>query len=55
MKKIAEIRSSVDRFFDKVLVMVDDKPVRENRLRLLSEIAEMFTQIADFTKIVTVR
>lgn len=55
MKKIAEIRSSVDRFFDKVLVMVDDKPTRENRLRLLSKIAEMFTQIADFTKIVTAR
>jgi glycyl-tRNA synthetase beta chain len=55
MKKIAEIRSSVDKFFDKVLVMVDEIPIRENRLSLLSKIAEMFTQIADFTKIVTAR
>ncbi|MBI3814295.1 MAG: glycine--tRNA ligase subunit beta, partial [Nitrospinae bacterium] len=55
LKKIAEIRDSVDRFFDEVMVMVDDKTLRENRLNLLSEISKIFMQLADFTKIVIVK
>lgn len=55
LKKIAEIRGSVDRFFDEVMVMVDDKTLRENRLNLLNEISKMFMQLADFTKIVAAR
>ncbi|MBI5749289.1 MAG: glycine--tRNA ligase subunit beta, partial [Nitrospinae bacterium] len=52
MKKIAEIRGSVDKFFDKVMVMVDDKSLRENRLNLLSNISRLYGQLADFTKII---
>ncbi|MBI4379047.1 MAG: glycine--tRNA ligase subunit beta, partial [Nitrospinae bacterium] len=55
MKKISEIRDSVDRFFNEVMVMVDDKLLRDNRLILLSNISEIFTQIADFTKIVVLK
>lgn len=55
LKKIAEIRGSVDRFFDEVMVMVDDKILRENRLNLLSEISKIFIQLADFTKIVVAK
>ncbi len=52
LKKITEIRGSVDRFFDEVMIMVDDNALRENRLKLLSGIVGIFSQLADFTKIV---
>lgn len=41
-----ELRSPIDRFFDEVFVMVEDVDVRENRLRLLAEIADAVQAIA---------
>ena len=52
LEKIVEIKPSVDRFFEKVMVMVEDVEVRKNRLRLLFNISRLFSQIADFSKIV---
>jgi len=49
--EIATLRSPVDTFFDKVMVMAEDPAVRENRLALLTGIARMFEKIADFSKI----
>ncbi len=51
MRPMARLRSSVDAFFDKVTVNVDDKPVRENRLKLLNEIREATRAVADFSRI----
>jgi glycyl-tRNA synthetase beta chain len=51
MRAMAKLRPSVDAFFDKVTVNVDDKPIRENRLRLLNEIREATRAVADFSKI----
>ena len=51
MSAMAKLRPSVDAFFDKVTVNVDDKPIRENRLRLLNEIREATRAVADFSKI----
>jgi glycyl-tRNA synthetase beta chain len=51
MRAMAKLRPSVDAFFDKVTVNVDDKPLRENRLRLLNEIREATRAVADFSKI----
>ncbi|MEJ2640655.1 MAG: glycine--tRNA ligase subunit beta [Desulfosarcinaceae bacterium] len=48
---IATLRGAVDRFFDDVMVMVDDKRLRNNRLALLSAIAGLFGDFADFNKI----
>ncbi len=48
---IATLRTPVDGFFDKVMVMADDLQVRNNRLALLTAIARMFGRIADFSKI----
>jgi glycyl-tRNA synthetase beta chain len=50
---IAQLRPTVDRFFDKVMVMVDDEQVRANRLALLSTLVKEFSTIADFSEIVT--
>ncbi|MGC1924482.1 MAG: glycine--tRNA ligase subunit beta [Pseudolabrys sp.] len=51
MLAMAKLRPRVDAFFDKVTVNVDDKSLRENRLRLLNEIREATRSVADFSKI----
>ncbi len=51
MSHMARLRPYVDAFFDKVTVNVDDKPVRENRLKLLNEIRAATRAVADFSRI----
>ena len=51
--EISKLRPMVDRFFDKVMVMVDDERVRANRLALLQTLLKEFSTIADFSEIVT--
>jgi glycyl-tRNA synthetase beta chain len=51
MRTMAKLRPRVDAFFDKVTVNVDDKSLRENRLKLLNEIREATRAVADFSKI----
>ena len=51
MRAMAKLRPRVDAFFDKVTVKVDDKTLRENRLKLLNEIREATRAVADFSKI----
>jgi glycyl-tRNA synthetase beta chain len=51
LRAIAKLRPRVDAFFDKVTVNVDDKALRENRLKLLNEIREATRAVADFSKI----
>ncbi|HXA77629.1 MAG TPA: glycine--tRNA ligase subunit beta [Candidatus Acidoferrales bacterium] len=49
LEKISELRPSVDFFFDKVLVMVEDEEVRRNRIALLGTLLREFSNIADFS------
>jgi glycyl-tRNA synthetase beta chain len=49
---LSTAREPVDRFFDKVMVMVDDAKVRANRLALLRTLLKEFSTIADFSEIV---
>ncbi len=51
MRALAALRGPVDRFFDKVTVNTDDKELRENRLRLLSQIRDTLDRVADFSQI----
>ena len=51
--EVSKLRPAVDLFFDKVMVMVDDKRVRANRLALLQSLLKEFSTIADFSEIVT--
>jgi glycyl-tRNA synthetase beta chain len=51
MRAMAKLRPHVDAFFDKVTVNVDDKPLRENRLKLLNEIRAATRAVADFSRI----
>jgi len=51
MRALAALRGPVDQFFDKVTVNTDDKELRENRLRLLSQIRDTLNRVADFSQI----
>src|SRR5215469_7163478 len=53
LRLLATAREPVDAFFDKVMVMVEDKRVRANRLALLRTLLKEFSTIADFSEIVT--
>lgn len=49
--QLAKLRKFVDRFFDEVMVMVDDPALRANRLALLQQIHGLFLQVADISKL----
>jgi glycyl-tRNA synthetase beta chain len=51
MAELARLRVPVDRFFEKVTVNAEDKILRENRLKLLSQIVEAAHHVADFSKV----
>lgn len=51
-RMIFRIRSSINTFFDHVLVMTDDKRLRRNRLALLQAISQLLNEIADYSQIV---
>ena len=51
MSAVARLRRPVDDFFDKVTVNTDERELRENRLKLLSQIRATLSGIADFSKI----
>jgi glycyl-tRNA synthetase beta chain len=53
LMEIAKLRPAVDKFFDKVMVMVEDDNLRANRLALLQTLIKEFSTIADFSEIVT--
>jgi glycyl-tRNA synthetase beta chain len=46
---VAELGKPIDNLFDAVMVMVEDKQLRNNRLGLLKMIADFFGKIADFS------
>ncbi|NUN14767.1 MAG: glycine--tRNA ligase subunit beta [Myxococcales bacterium] len=50
---LTTLKAPVDRFFDSVMVMSPDHRVRNNRISLLVAIRDMFTKIADFSRIST--
>lgn len=52
LKELLHFKGLVDGFFDNVMVMVEDRRIRENRLTLLFRIGELFGRIGDFSKLV---
>jgi glycyl-tRNA synthetase beta chain len=51
MRTMAGIRPFVDDFFENVQVNDSDSLIRENRLRLLSQLTKTMSAVADFSKI----
>ncbi len=48
---LARLRSPVDAFFNKVMVMAKEQAVQTKRLALVNEVKKLFQPIADFSKI----
>jgi len=53
LDKLAKMRPIIDRYFEAVMVMVEDLKVRANRLGMVRYLVITFAQIADFSEIVT--
>ena len=51
MKAFSEISLELENFFENVQVNVDNKEIRNNRLKLLSLIRDVFLNFADFSLI----
>lgn len=49
--KLAGLRAAVDRFFDDVMVMVEDSALRDNRLALLNSMRNLFLRVADLSRL----
>lgn len=47
--ELAELREPVDAFFEKVMVNVEDKDLRINRLSMLEKLRELFLRVADIS------
>jgi glycyl-tRNA synthetase beta chain len=52
LRTLAGLRSSVDGFFEQVLVMTDDAALRQNRLRLLEQLGGLLSSVGDISEIV---
>jgi len=48
---LASIKTNVDRFFDEVMVMVDDEEIRNNRAALLQQLGLLMNRVADISKL----
>ena len=47
LQQLAALHDPVNAFFDDVMVMVEDAPLRANRLRLLARLQRLFLRVAD--------
>lgn len=51
LKLLAGLRNPLDRFFEEVMVMVEDSAVRDNRLALLGRLSGLFLRVADISQL----
>ena len=52
---LGDLCKPVDEFFDQVLVMDKDEEIRKNRISLIKKIGILFNQVADLSKIVSIK
>jgi glycyl-tRNA synthetase beta chain len=53
LKSFSVLKAPVDLFFDKVMVMVDDKKLRSERLALLHDLRQSMNRVADLSRLAT--
>jgi glycyl-tRNA synthetase beta chain len=51
LKTFAVLKAPVDAFFDKVMVMAEQKTLRQNRLALLADLRKAMNRVADISKL----
>ncbi len=49
LEQLAGLQPTIDQFFDDVMVMAEDDSIRENRIRLLSQLRSRFLLVADIS------
>lgn len=52
-RALITLKRPIDAFFDHVMVMAEDRALRQNRLALLDELRGLFMQVADISRIQT--
>lgn len=52
LAEVATIQSPLNKFFENVMVMVEDENIKVNRLAMLKKLVELSKSMADFSKIV---
>jgi glycyl-tRNA synthetase beta chain len=53
LKVLTTLKPFIDDFFEKVMVMCEDKELRLNRAALLQQLGKLMNQVADISKLVT--
>jgi len=48
---LAQVRASVDAFFEDVMVMAEDAKIRQNRLALLKTLSDQMNAVADIARL----
>ncbi len=51
LSRLAALRQPVDRFFEQVMVMVEDEALRRNRLALLERLHNLFLHVAELSRL----
>ncbi|HFC8517645.1 TPA: glycine--tRNA ligase subunit beta [Neisseria weaveri] len=51
LSELASVKPQVDAFFDNVMVMADDAAIKQNRLNLLKQLADLMNAVADIAKL----
>ena len=51
LRTFAVLKAPVDAFFDKVMVMAEQKALRRNRLALLADLRKAMNRVADISKL----
>lgn len=51
LSQLTKLKGPVDEFFDRVMVMDENRALRENRLALLDRVSRLFLKIADISKL----
>lgn len=51
LKHLSSLREPVDDFFDRVMVMTENHPLRNNRIALLNKLNKLFLEVADISKL----
>lgn len=49
LSQLSELKEPLDAFFDKVMIMADDDSVKDNRIRLISNVRNLFLSVADIS------
>ena len=51
LTELASLKDPIDTFFDEVMIMTDEKNIRNNRLAILRQIQHLFSQVADLSQL----